>query len=240
LLKFSQIFILIFVIIFGLGLITLGLKIGANQAIALVQGESAKSQAGTKIDSEEGENIVLKRDEDSPANPSQQKERVNETVAEGSETVAEESAEVQGAEPEVKTEKEPPKIETNVASIQKDASKARGKSQGIYKVIAGCFENPEYSNRRVSLLQNLGYPASAKRLRNYSASSDLNSVIVNRYDTYNNALTDISALSKEHTIDSYLIKKGRNSADGLTAYITMDISNPLLPIETTELQWMAE
>ena len=48
-LKFSQIAILIFLIIFALGLITLGLKMGANRAIAMVK-EGATEVVDSRAD----------------------------------------------------------------------------------------------------------------------------------------------------------------------------------------------
>ena len=108
-------------------------------------------------------------------------------------------------------------------------------------MIAGCFQEYQNSDRRVALLQDLGYPAVSKQLNsNYHTARGLNSVIVNRYAAYESALGDINALRDDHSIDSYLIKRGRKRYDGKTAYITMDISDPAYPKETKIIQWILE
>lgn len=228
-------------IIFALGLITLGLKMGANQAIALATGEeeteliaeAENPEADTQATVSTDDKASVDESEETPENPSEGTADPAEDVADQETTSQEENTSSSETEEAVPTQ--------TVSTNQSDNAprSVNAATNGDYKVIAGCFQNPEYSERRVSLLQGLGYPAAAKQLRNsYPDADGLNSVIVNRYEAYNSALADITALRDEHSIESYLVKRGQTRTDGMTAYITIDISDPMFPKETSTISWM--
>ncbi len=205
---------------------------GANQAIAMVKEEtSVVDSTENQADSESEE-----------SNPEPEEEVA--AVDENEEAVASDEENADSADQTQETEQAAPETEEpeeSVAESETDTQEERSIAENKYKVIAGCFQNYQNSDRRVALLQSLGYPAVSKQLNsNYHTAQGLNSVIVNRYPAYDDALSDITALRDDHSIDSYLIKRGRKRYDGKTAYISMDISDPTSPKETNIIQWILE
>lgn len=212
----------------------MALKMGTNQAIAMAKGKNKTVAAIEEKGPENEAQTILS------ASKSDQDNTSAEDPIATNETPEDEGKIEEPASPASETEE--PKEETKSTKRPSKQNKVNSSGTDLnYKVIAGCFRETQNLDKRVSLLNDLGYPAFAKELRSYrSEAQGLSSAIVNRYQTYKLALIDIDNLLVNNAIESYLVKKGKTRLDGMTAYITMDISDPMFPRETNIVQWIAE